>query len=124
MKRILALLLLLPLLASAKVASVRLDTSSTNLTVHFADASGKIALPSFVAINTLMIDNRTNGEVVVNCSLGLASVPSDTSVANVYIGPGEAYVPPDSAGFTPYCYWRSFSGTISTGIVAITAVGR
>lgn len=127
MKKILLILLLLPVMASARVASKRLDTSATNLTAHFADASGAITAinnANFQSIDTLMIDNRSSSEIVVNCSSTLGVVPSDTSIANIYVNANESWSLPDSTGFTRYCYWRSFSGTISSGIVVITAIGR
>lgn len=124
MKQILFLALLLPHLAFGRVASIRLDTSAVNLTASFADASGPVGLPVFKSLDTLMIDNQSASEIVVNCSAGLGVIPSNSSTANIYIQGHETWSMPDLAGFTPYCYWRAKSGTISSGLIVLTGVGH
>lgn len=127
MKTILLLILILPSLVMARVVTQRIDTSVVSLTSSFADSSGPLTVinnGALKSLDSMMIDNNAAGEIVVNCSTALGHVPSDTSLANVYIQAKEAWVMPDDAGFTTYCYIRSYSGTISSGVIVVTAVGR
>lgn len=121
--RILFLALLLTIPAFAKVTSARIDTSSTNITIHFNGTNGLVPLASMQVIKSAMIDNRSASEIVVNCSTTSGTVPSDSSQYNVYIAANEAWVFPDDSLFASACYIRSFSGTISSGIIVISAVG-
>lgn len=121
---------LLPISAFGRVATYRLDTSGTNLTASFADASGPVywitgtgLVSPFKSLDSIIIDNESGAEIVVNCSGGIASIPSNTSLANIYVQTKQAWAL-DNAGLTPYCYIRAKSGTISSGLVVVTGIGR
>lgn len=119
---LLSLLFCVPVFA--KVTSARIDTSSTNLTTHYNGTNGLVVMAPMSVINSVMIDNRSASEIVVNCSTSLyTGAPSDSSLFNVYVNANEAWVFPDDSRFGSACYVRSFSGTISSGIVVISAVG-
>lgn len=110
-------------------SSVRIDASSTSIPTSFAGTNGYVALAHLSLINTVTLNNRGSNEVVGNCSSLTQTPPDDNSLQNFYVAPGESwtlvnFVPYGSLSFGKYCYIRSFSGTITTGIFVFSTTGQ
>lgn len=109
--------LILPSIAFGTVFTARVDAASTTIPSSPGTA---LVIPGIRQIDTVLIDNRTAAEIVVNCT-GTAATGS---VNNMYIGNGEAWAFPDKAGFASACVLWGFAGTISTGVVVISVIGH
>lgn len=118
--RLWLLFMLLPALCSARVGTIRLDTSAVNLTSTYT----LIALPTFTAIDTIYISNRSATEISVSCDASIAVAPDSATKARIVVNASESWALPDKTGFGKYCYWKSNGSTISTGVIVITAIGR
>lgn len=128
-KLFLLFLFTIPLLARADVFTARIDTSATNLSSSFSGTNGAVLFENAGVvvnprvINTIYIDNRQGNEIIVNCSTGPSLIPIDSSVHNISVAGNESWSLPDATGFGNACYIRTFSGTLSSGIIVITAIG-
>lgn len=107
----------------------RLDTSATNLAATFTTVP-QIGSPTYVvgpptAIVMVQVNNPSTSELEVNCSA--ATTPSANQQGSFYVPASTAYQTPyTSAVQLPlgkYCWVRSYTGTISTGIIEIVAWG-
>jgi hypothetical protein len=125
--RILLVLLSLVLNASlyAAVASVRVDAAVTNITSLNANANNRVLTNNLVrAVEGLYVDNRTAAELIVNCP-AVAGVPAESSGANFYVAAGkELSLSGLSLGAVRYCYARTVSTTLSTGIFTLLVKGQ
>lgn len=126
MKFIISLALFVSSLSIASTSNpytYRLDTSSTNLVATFP------LIPQLTgpanAIAVFQVSNGSSSEIEVNCSS--SSKPGLNSSNSVYVPGSTAYQSPiTSLVVVPYvniCWMRSVSGTISSGVIEITAVG-
>lgn len=127
MKKIFLLLSLLTLPVFGFQTSARIDLSSTNINTHFGGPNGLVPFPlnfsSF--IQTVQVDNTRNAnEIVINCNTLTIIVPDDSSGFNFYVAPGLTWSFPPITPFGKTCYIRSLSGTLSSGIVIISATGN
>lgn len=110
----------IPFLIAAGPINYRLDTSSTNLAATFANSPVLSATTNFANIQ---VDNQTASEIAINCSSVLK--PSVNATPEIRIAGYTAYEPPSYLDMIPYpfgqnCWLRSYSGTISSGIIRIT----
>lgn len=104
--------------------SARIDFSVTNVSSSFAGANSAISLPGIRRIKSIQADNsRSSNELVLNCNTTPGVVPSNSSLSNIPIAPGETISTPDDIGGNTACYIRTFSGTASTGIFTIIVNG-
>jgi hypothetical protein len=109
------------LAAPSGLYNYRLNTASTNLTASFptvAQFSGPTTAFAEVDIN-----NGSATDIEVNCAA--TSVPSSNASNSFYVPAGISYNSSTTVAVQAYmgnkCWFRSTSGTISSGV--ITAIG-
>lgn len=129
-KIVLALLMAVSISAQARLSSVRVDAAVTNLTAVNNLPNNKVLVNTVLQqVEGVAIDNRSAAEVVVNCP-GVRTndtadpLPETNSVENIYIGPGSTFTLDNALpGRIKYCFIRTISGTLSSGIITITVKG-
>lgn len=121
MKLITLLLLALAWPAMANPWTVRQDTSSVNLPATFP---GTPQLTGPRGIDAVQMDNSTANEVEINCSRTSTQAPGTNSVDSFYVAGNSTWSSPDGAGLGNACYWRTVSGTTSSGVIRVTVWGH
>lgn len=117
-----ALILSVSCVSYGQVFSVRIDSSSTNIPSSFGTGSDSLVLQGIRSQTGMLVDNRSSSAVVVNCSFGPTAAPADNSNHNIYVN-AESTIAIDSANLSGTCYVRGETGTVSTGVVVLMAVG-
>lgn len=116
------LLLFLSSLALANPWTNRKDLSSSNLAATFGTGANQILTGPQIGFKAVQVDNLGTGEIEINCTQG--STPSSNSADSWYVAAGEGWGSPDNTPLGKKCWWRSVSGTLSTGILKITGWGE
>ncbi len=122
--KVFLLLLLIPIISYANPFTYRVDTSTTNIAATFP-TTAQVSGPTN-AIVMAQVDNSTGSEIEVNCTK--LTTPSSNSVDSFYVSGNTAWeTPVGVSSIIPalgkYCWVRSVSGTISSGILRITVWG-
>lgn len=121
--KLILFLLLFPILSYASPWTSRVNAASTNIAATFP------LVPQVTATNGLsavQVDNQTASELEVNCT-SLTKPASDT-ITSFYVAGYTVWETPANMNLVPYplgkyCWYRSVSGTISTGVVRVTGWG-
>lgn len=104
--------------AFADIYTARIDASSTTITTAPMLVPG---LTSLRSIKTILVKNRSAGEVAVNCSTSSARTP--VALHNIYADTTEGWAI-DAANLGNACFINSNTGSdLTLGIVVITVVG-
>ena len=105
---------LVPIVSNASV-SVRVDSSSSNIPTSFTTAStSKIIANAKGGIRGVYAFSTAATAIVLNCSAGADTAPSDTSPQNLYI-PASGALAIDNWPVSGVCYIRSDGSAISSG---------
>lgn len=108
-------------IAVADVYTVRINSATTNIPTAFGQGSNSLVLQNIRNMRGVYIENRTAGEIAVNCSTSSGKTPS--SQQDIYVNAASAWSIGD-AGLGNACYIRSNTGSaITSAVVVITAVG-
>lgn len=108
--------------AEAAVFSVRVDASSAAIPQAFSTSSASKVISGVPNVRTIIVDNRTEGEVAINCGSGANTAPT-SNTANIYVG-GNSQVAIDNAYLNTTCYVKSMTGSnISSGILVLMLIG-
>lgn len=118
--RFLLLVLLVCSCSHAEPWTYRQNTASVNLAATFTTLP-MLSGPS-TKFSAMQIDNRTAGEIEVNCSRG--SVPGSNSTDSFYVDAYSAWVTPRGINLDRQCWLRSVSGTLSSGVIVLTGWGE
>jgi hypothetical protein len=96
------------------------NSASTNIPSTFANGNGSLILTGIRNVTSILVDNRTLGEVAVNCS-SVAPPSSDTN--SFFVNAQNAWAI-DDALLGGTCWLRSNTGSaITNGVVVVTVIG-
>jgi len=116
-------------IAFANPWTYRLDTSSVNLAPTFGTTPilgvGATAGTStdLHKILLMQVDNNSTSEIEVNCAT-FATPPSSNAINSIYVEGNTTWSGMNNTSLGNRCYWRSVSGTISSGIILLTVWGN
>lgn len=107
----------------ADVFSAKVNAASANIPTSYSTGAASLILTGIRSFRTLIVDNRTTHAVTLNCSVGVATAPSDDSNKNIYVN-GSSMIAIDAGNFGNGCFIRSDTGSaITTGVVTVMAFG-
>lgn len=122
----LSLLMILspPLLATLNPITYRVDTSTSNLAPTFPVGPQLSGFPNSIVM--VQIDNQSASEIEVNCTS--PTQPSSNSTNSLYVAGNTAWETPTGiplllSPLGKQCWMRSLSGTISSGVIRLSAWG-
>ncbi len=118
--RLLLLVLFVCTLGHAEPWTYRQDTASVALAATFTTLP-KLTGPS-TKFSAMQIDNRTGGEIEVNCSR--STVPGSNSIDSFYVDAYTSWVTPKGINLDRNCWVRSVSGSLSSGVWVLTGWGE
>lgn len=108
--------------AMGDVYTVRINAATTNIPTAYGQGSNSLVLQGIRNIRSIFIDNRTAGEIAVNCSSTAGITPTAT-LQDIYVNATNAWAI-DNAYLGNACYIRSNTGSaIATAVVVITVIG-
>ena len=118
----LILLFLMPVIVFALPQTKRINTATTNIPSSFSTAAGSLLISEAVDPAVLIIDNRTTGEVEVNCA-HVTEVPTSSEGTSLWVASNITLIV-DRPAIKGDCYVRSVGVAITSGIFSIGVVDQ